>query len=88
MTLPRRHTRRLIVRGRAFRWTCAARAEPEFGFVVEEEATKGALLRIYLGEGCDVVPRLVAACIESALDAGWAPNRPGPPFQMDWSTGL
>ena len=82
MTLPTKHSRLLTIDGDAFRWMVSARYEPEFGFVVEHAESPARLLRVTLGFGATVTPKLVVSYVRQALSSGWDPKQSGPPFRI------
>lgn len=96
MTMPRKHSRRIIVDEIPFRWCIGKGRLFQTGLgsgdrvIVESVDGHGATLVIVLPwDFCDdptVTPGKVADWTRRALDHGWQPHQPGSPFELDLSS--
>jgi hypothetical protein len=93
MAMAKKGTRQIHVGVRGYRW---AVAEGGGKMTVVVEASAEPRQRLHAVIPCDpgvlavkhvVLPELVSRYIAEALEAGWMPDKPGPPFvlhvQMD-----
>lgn len=90
MALRKKGARPITVDGHSYRWRVvgAVRCCPgcawygRFGFAVQDADRHGPVL-VSDTSTFPVVPRVVAASIQDALQAGWQPTRPGPAFHLN-----
>jgi hypothetical protein len=91
MTLPKKHSRQIVVAGICYRW-CLGKKESQSTLamgdrvVVEAADLNGATLVVRIGLNWDdepsLTPRHVADFIEDAIRAGWRPLECGPQFEI------
>jgi hypothetical protein len=88
MAMAKKSTRRIHVGGRDYRWTVA---EGGGKMTVVVEASAEPRQRLHAVIPCDpgvwavkhvVLPEFVSRCIAEALEAGWMPDKAGPPFVL------
>jgi hypothetical protein len=83
MALPRKSVRRIAVDGQTYLW----RRSRDGGLVVQQEAGAGRPLSVLSTGHSSPPPSEVARRIRQAVEAGWRPEGPGPPFVLDPQTG-
>ncbi|SFI46103.1 hypothetical protein [Planctomicrobium piriforme] len=96
MTLPNKHSRKIVVEGANYRW-CLGKRAAQFGLgmgdrvIIQSSDNHGANLVVNLHPfWCDepsLTPKHVAAWIHESILKGWRPLEPGPPFEVVGTAG-